>query len=114
MTKKIIKLVSTLLTIFLLNGCGSVTSTSGGKADMGYLVLISNGGQYAGKSVNVFIDDKTEFTATVDKDRKFDQKRKTYAIATGSRTVKVIKDGKSIYERILVISPQETKKIILE
>ena len=83
-----------------------------GKEDMAYLLFVS-GNQYAGKNVQVSIDNAQPFTAKVVKAKKANRRGTQYGIATGTRTLKVSRDGKVIYEKKIFVSTQEVKQIIL-
>lgn len=89
-----------------------VYSHSGGKSDQAYLLFVSSD-IYSGETVQVTIDGKTKFDAKVVKDKRSKVYGELYAIATGSRKIKVEKDGKVLYEKEIFASTQETKKIVL-
>lgn len=47
------------------------------------------------------------------KKKKSNRKGTQYSVATGKKEIKVEKDGKIIYKKIIFLSNQETKKIVL-
>jgi len=101
------------LPIFLLS-CRATypVAQQTGKEDMGYLLFISDN-KYAGEEVLVTIDDAEPFTAKVVKQKKAHNKGTQYGIATGIRQIKVVSNGKVIYQKKLFVSTQDVKQIIL-
>jgi hypothetical protein len=93
-------------------GCkvGNVASTQG-LSDQAYLYFVSTNEYKA--PVSVTVDGSTVFEAAVVKEKKFNVKGNTYAIATGKRHVLVKQNGQILFERTLFLSTQETKKITL-
>lgn len=83
-----------------------------GKEDMAYLLFVS-GDKYAGKEVQVSVDNAQPFTAKVVKSKRANHKGTQYGIATGSRALKVSCKGKVIYEKKIFVSTQEIKQILL-
>lgn len=108
------KLLYLLVLPLMLLSCKAnfpVTQESG-KEDMAYLMFIS-ASQYVGKDVQVTIDNGQPFTARVVKAKQSNRRGTQYGIGTGTRTLKVSCDGKSLYEKKIFISTQEVKQIIL-
>lgn len=113
MKRKIIFILCGVAMAFGMASCRLGTySQSGGKADQAYLLFVS-GETYSDKTVQVTIDGKTTFDAKVVKNRDSKIKGGLYAIATGDKNIKVMKDGKVLYEKTIFASTQETKKIVL-
>ena len=110
-TKSILCLL-TVVCCLLLSGCkvGNV-AVSQGLADQSYLYFVSVN-KYA-KPVQVTLDNGVTFNANVVRERKATVKGDTYAVSTGKRRVSVSYQGKTIWEREVFLSTQETKKIIL-
>ena len=103
-----------LLILPLLIGCKAnypVTQQSG-KEDMAFLLFISSD-LYAGKNVEVIIDDKAPFEAEVVKAKKSNRSGTQYGISTGAHSLKVIYNGETLYEKKIFTSTQEVKQIIL-
>lgn len=98
----------------ILSGCKAnfPVAQESGKEDMAYLLFVSSD-QYAGKDVQVAIDNGQPFTARVIKAKKANRRGTQYGIATGTRTLKVSCDGKQLYEKKIFVSTQEVKQIIL-
>lgn len=107
------KLIFILLSIVTLASCGDVYTKSEGQKDLAYVFIVSDNQSYKGESVVVTIDDKTKFNAEVTMKKKSRTKGTSYAIATGKRHIKVEKDGKVLYDRIVMASTQETQEIVL-
>ncbi len=87
-------------------------SQQGGKEDIAYLLFTSNK-EYSGEIVLVTLDNDIKFNAKVVKEKKSNRKGMQYSVSTGTRQIKVEKDGKILYEKSIFLSSQETKKIIL-
>lgn len=83
-----------------------------GKEDMAYLLFVSPD-KYAGEEVEVIIDDAQPFSAKVVKQKKANRRGTQYGINTGTRSLKVLHQGKTIYQKKIFVSTQETKQIIL-
>ncbi|MBO5025878.1 MAG: hypothetical protein J6C86_07025 [Bacteroidaceae bacterium] len=83
-----------------------------GKEDMAFLLFVSSK-EYAGKEVQVTIDDAQPFTAKVVKQKKANRKGTQYGVSTGTRVLKVSNNGKTMYQKKLFLSTQEVKQIIL-
>lgn len=96
----------------LLTGCkvGNV-AVSQGLSDQSYLYFVSTH-KYP-EPVKVTLDKGTTFDATVVRERKATVKGNTYAVSTGKHRVSVSYQGKTIWEREVFLSTQETKKIVL-
>lgn len=98
----------------ILFGCKAnlPVAQQGGKEDMAFLLLTSSK-EYAGKEVAVIIDESQPFTAKVVKQKNANHKGTQYGVATGTRSLKVIHDGKTIYQKKIFLSTQEVKQITL-
>lgn len=112
MKKKVLFLLCIITTISITSCKLGVYSQEGGKSDQAYLLFVSSD-VYSGKTVQVTIDEATQFDAKVVKEKKSNVKGSLYAIATGRRKIKVEKDGKVLYNKEIFASTQETKKIVL-
>ncbi len=108
------KLLYLLVLPLMLFGCKAnfPVAQESGKEDMAYLLFISPD-QYAGKNVQVTVDNGQPFTAQVVKAKKSNRRGTQYGIATGTRDLKVSCDGKMLYEKKIFVSTQEVKQIIL-
>lgn len=80
--------------------------------DVAYLLFVGQH-DYAGKTVQVTIDDRSPFAAKVVKAKKANRRGTQYAITTGPRTLKVTCDGQTIYQKKIFVSTGEVKQIIL-
>lgn len=109
------KLLILLLALpMVLIGCRAnyPVAQESGKEDMAFLLFVS-GKQYAGKNVQVTIDNGNPFQAKVVKQKKSNRKGSQYGVATGTRALKVTCDGNVIYQKKVFLSTQEVKQIIL-
>lgn len=109
--KKLLFLFALPLILF---GCKAnlPVAQESGKEDMAYLLFVSPN-LYADKDVQVTIDNGKPFTVRVVKAKKSNRRGTQYAIGTGTRTLKVSSDGKSLYEKKIFVSTQEVKQIML-
>lgn len=109
--KKLLLIVGVAL---LLLGCRAhyPVAQETGLDDVAYLLFVS-GDEYAGKKVDVTIDSNTSFEAKVVRQRKANLRGTQYGISTGRHTIKVARDGMTIYQKEIFVSTQETKQIIL-
>ncbi len=83
-----------------------------GKEDLAYLLFVSSD-DYAGKEIQVSVDDAQPFTAKVVKQKNAHRKGTQYGVSTGTRTLKVCYNGKILYQKKLFLSTQDVKQIIL-
>lgn len=109
--KKLLYLLALPLMLFSCKANYPVAQESG-KEDMAYLLFVSSN-QYAGKDVQVTIDNGQPFVAKVVKEKKSNRRGTQYGIATGARTLKVSCNGKTLYDKKIFVSTQEVKQIIL-
>lgn len=95
-------------------GCkvGNVTH-AGGVDSLSYLQFLQGGSAKYSGGVEVFVDDNPAFAAKVDKIEKMKVRGNVYAVKPGTRHVKVVHEGKTLYEKDIFVGNQETKKITL-
>jgi len=96
----------------LLVSCTGVKTTANGLENESFLEFVGTPKIYEG-GVIVNIDDKTTFTAEVNKDHADRPKGKVYAISTGTHVVTVSYNNSVIFKKQIFVSAQETKKVIL-
>jgi hypothetical protein len=96
----------------LLAGCTGVRTLSSGLENEAFLLFIGSPFKYE-KGVDIQVDDKPAFKAEVQKDHADRPKGKVYAISAGTHALSVSYDNNVIYRKQIVVSAQETKKIIL-
>ncbi len=100
--------------VLLMAGCRAhlPVAQQGGKDDVAYLLFVGQDA-YGGKQVTVTVDEGTPFTAEVVKAKKASRRGTQYAIATGTRNLKVTCNGKTLYQKKIFVSTQEVKQIML-
>lgn len=100
--------------VALLVGCKAnyPVAQQSGKEDIAYLLFVS-GKEYTGKTVTVNIDGTTRFDAKVVKARKANRRGTQYGIGTGRKSITVTYDGRTLYNKQIFLSNQETKQILL-
>lgn len=114
--KKIILSIMAVPALFLLFLCGCKAnypvSQESGKEDIAYLIFVSasNSGR---KVVDVDLDGVTSFRAETVKSKKANRRGTCYSVQTGKRKITVKRDGTTLYEKYVFLSPQETKVITL-
>lgn len=85
-----------------------------GKEDMAYLVFVGPKQTYGNGSKLVQVDiDGTQFDAKVVKPKTANRKGTQYGVGTGNRHLTVKFQGKTIYNKQVFLSSQETKVIYL-
>ncbi len=98
----------------LLFGCKAnyPVAQQSGKEDIAYLLFVS-GKEYTGKKVSVDIDGTTQFEAKVVKAKKANRRGTQYGVGTGRKSITVKYEGKTLYNKQIFLSSQETKQILL-
>ncbi|MDR1343007.1 MAG: hypothetical protein LBK18_07130 [Prevotellaceae bacterium] len=109
--KKIILIVATACMVAACS-VGNV-SRSGGLDNQGYLQFVQGGSTSYSEGVTVMVDDNPAFTAKVDQIKKLRVKGNTYAVKSGTRHLKVVYKGETLYEKKVIIATQETKQVNL-
>lgn len=105
-------LVAITMGLLILSGCTGVKSLSSGLENESFLEFVGEPAKYSG-GVSVTIDDKSAFTAEINKGVVGRQRGNVYAISTGVHLLTVSYRDNVIYRKQLFVSAQETKKIIL-
>jgi hypothetical protein len=96
----------------LLIGCDVTKTVSRGIENQAFLLILGTPSNYP-NGVEVVIDEKTKFNAEVQKNRDKVKHLRLYGISSGKHKVSILKNNKNIYEQIIFITSQQTKKIIL-
>ncbi len=114
MTKNKFLMLALILVTCLFTSCrvNYPVAQQSGKDDVAFL-LFASPDEYVGKTVKVTLDGKTTFEADVIKMKKAHTKGTQYSVSTGSKSIKVESDGKVLYQKVLMLSAQETKLITL-
>jgi hypothetical protein len=111
MKKSLIYIIGLFLVV---TSCTHIRSLSSGIENEGFLEFIySNPKQTYEGGVNVSIDEKTTFIATVNKDKIKSSKGNIYSISSGTHTISVSYKGEILYKKQVFISSQQTIKIKL-
>ena len=101
----------TILTTLLI-GCGITKTVSKGIENQAFLLFVGTPSNYP-NGVQVVLDDKTKFNAEVHKNSSKIEHLRVYGISTGTHKVVVLSNNKTVYEKLIFLSSQQTKKIIL-
>jgi len=112
--KKMLFAAVALIAMVLLVDCKGKypVAQQTGKDDVAFL-LFESPDQYKGQIVTVTLDGKTKFQAEVIKAKKAHTHGTQYEVSTGPKDIKVEADGKVLYQKKLMLSAQEVKKITL-
>ena len=109
-------LLTISLAALLLVACKSSypVAMQTGKEDMAYLVFVGSLDKYGNGKYPVQVDiDGTQFDAKVVKPKVANRKGYQYGVGIGNRHLKVTFRGKTVYEKQVFLSTQETKVINL-
>ncbi len=100
--------------VLLLSACKAnyPVAQQSGKEDMAFLLFVSPS-RYAGRNVQVAVDDSVLFEAHVVNAKKSNRRGTRYGIATGRHKLKVTYSGETLYKKEVFVSSQEVKQIIL-
>jgi hypothetical protein len=103
-----------LFTILLsvLISCDVTKSITSGIENQAFLIIVGTPSKYP-NGVKVIMDDKTKFNSEVHKNRDKIKHLRLYGISTGKHKISILNNNKIIYEKIIFLSSQQTKKIIL-
>jgi hypothetical protein len=102
-----------LLTPLIFMGCKTGTTTeSRGYENESYLQFVQ-GTQTYPQGVTVFIDDLQPIVAKVDKVKAMTVRGNVYTVKSGTRHVKVVYNGTVLFDKQVVLSPQQTRSIQL-
>lgn len=108
------KIIHSILALgfVLLTACTGVKTISTGLENESFLEFTGNPAIYTG-GVNVILDNKISFTATVVKDHTSSIQGTVYAISTGTHILSISHNNNLIVKKQIFVSAQETKKIVL-
>ncbi|HJH75638.1 hypothetical protein [Xylanibacter rarus] len=112
MKKILILLCCTVTAIFYGCKANYPVAQESGKENIAYLIFVS-ASDLKDTEVNVDIDNGTKFKAKTVKQKKSNRRGTQYSVQTGKRKVTVTLDGKTLYNKYVFLSPQETKIITL-
>lgn len=98
--------------ILFISSCTGVKTLSTGLENESFIEIVGSPNNYSG-GVDVNVDDKSTFKASVNKDNANRPKGKVYAISPGKHTITVSYKNNVIFKKQIFVSAQETKKIIL-
>ncbi len=101
-----------VLSLFIV-GCGGITNTTRGLDDEAFLEFVGDASKFK-DGVQVVIDGKSSFNAIVFKDKTTRVKGSVYSIKKGKHEVSVTHQGKVIFKQQIFLSPQETRKVVLQ
>jgi len=107
------KSIVAIAMVLILSSCGPhlYKTMSGGQENVSYIIVLQKGDSQG--EVSLFIDDKVY---PVDKVYSEKKKRKAHPFVTspGKHKIRVVSQGKMIYDENVFLGLQETKKIVLE
>jgi hypothetical protein len=100
------------LVIFCFNSCDVTKTAAVGIENQSFLLIEGDPNDYPA-GVQVIMDGKTRFVAEVNKPGR-NNHPKMYGITTGQHKIQVFKNAKVIYDKVIFLTSQQTKKIILQ
>jgi len=106
------KLALLFVLLICVSSCGITKSSASGVPNQAFLSFAGTASLYP-NGVEVILDNNTRFNAKVHKNRSKIKHVKVYGISTGKHKVSVLNNGKTLYEKVIFLSSQQTKKIIL-
>lgn len=111
--KNLFALIVCIMAALMLNGCRAhyPVAQESGIDDSAYLLFISTSNS-DNHEVDVTIDG-TNFKATTVKAKKSNRRGSQYKVNPGIRKLKVVDNGTVVYDKTIILSNQETKKIEL-
>ena len=102
-----------MLIPFLMWGCSvGRTTEAKGLENESYLQLVQGQEKYP-EGVEVYVDDLTPFLAQVNKVNDRTVKGNVYTVKSGTRRVKVVYKNKTLFDKQVVLSSQQTRQIQL-
>lgn len=102
------------LVLVVLGACSvGRTTESRGLENQAYLQFVRGNTDKYSDGVDVFIDDAQPFRAKVDKVDSRTVKGNTYVIQSGKRYLRVEYHGNVLYEKDIIVTTQETRKVQL-
>lgn len=102
------------LLVLVLGACSvGRTTESRGLENQAYLQFVRGNTDKYSDGVDVYIDDAQPFKAKVDKVDSRTVKGNTYVIKSGKRHLKVEHNGTVLYEKDIIVTTQETRKVQL-
>lgn len=109
-----LKLFLLFFSVAMLSACsvGRTTETRGLENEA-FLQFTRGTTDTYSDGVYVYIDDSQPFKAKVNKVKATTVKGDTYAIKSGKRHIKVVYKDRVLYEKDIIISAQETRRIEL-
>lgn len=99
--------------VIILNSCAQVRTYSTGLSNDAVLEFVGNPKKFKG-GVDVEVDQNVKFKALVKKDYAEKPTGYVYTISKGTHTLTVSYNGTKLYSNQIFVSPQETKKIVLQ
>lgn len=108
------KLFLLFFSVAMLTACsvGRITE-SRGLENEAYLQFTRGTTDNYSDGVYVYVDDNKPFKAKVNKVKATNVKGDTYVIKSGKRHLKVVYRDRTVYEKEIITSTQETKRIEL-
>lgn len=103
-----------LFGLFTFLSCDVTSSTVSGIENKSYLIFMAADKRDFPNGVEVSLDDSTKFDAEVHKNISRVRNLLKYGVSSGKHKIKVVKDGNLLYEKLIFVSPGQTKKIILQ
>lgn len=106
------KIIFIILSLIFATSCGITKTSSSGIENQAFLLIVGTTSNYP-NGVEVILDDKTRFIGEVQKDYMRVKDVRLYGISTGRHDVSIMHNNKVLYNKVIFVTSQQTKKIIL-
>lgn len=106
-------LIVIFVALFLVNCAGGLKRTSGGLEDVGYISLIGDPKKYQA-GVLVYVGGEKPVIVEVVKENQVTKNDYRLKVPTGKHEVKMMYEGKVVYQQQMIFFAQETKQISLQ
>ncbi len=107
------KIITLVFCLFVMSSCDVTSSSVSGIENQSYLIFMAPFAQNYPGGVQVTVDESTDFDAKVHKNISRVRNLLKYGISSGRHDIKVIDNGNVLYQKTVMLSPGQTKKIIL-
>lgn len=106
------KVISILCLLLLISCKGAYQTSSGGYEDEGYVSVVGDPEKYKA-GVLVSVDGASPFIVEVVQDEKISKSDSRFKVSAGKHQLKMMYQGKNVFQQNVIIFVQETKKIML-
>lgn len=107
-------LLGSLVALLLLVACGTVSESTGGLTDEGFVKVVSDNSALTQTTVQVFVNNKSPESVTILSKRKATSSQPHLYLKPGSYSIRIVdKKGNVLYNSKIFLSTRKTKIIEL-